>query len=161
MISKHNKICNVYNVYHFYKPSSNARSNHSDMITLFAGLTQKETITVLNQICEKIYAIENLASSLYTTVYNMFDQFVRPAGVAMPAIVELIKAKRKYKSAVDPDYKERGWRFPHSEWLIELDNDGLDERMLKEMTRTQVADIISRRQESWGAPVIVSFPELT
>lgn len=113
---------------------------------------------MLNQICEKIYAIENLASSLYTTVYNMFDQFVRPAGVAMPAIVELIKAKRKYKSGVDPDYKERGWRFPHSEWLIQLDNEGLDERILKEMTRTQVADIISRRQESWGAPVIVFFP---
>lgn len=114
---------------------------------------------MLNQICEKIYAIENLASSLYTTVYNMFDQFVRPAGVAMPAIVELIKAKRKYKSGVDPDYKERGWRFPHSEWLIQLDNEGLDERILKEMTRTQVADIISRRQESWGAPVIVFFLE--
>lgn len=82
----------------------------------------------------------------------MFDQFVRPVSTAMPAIAEIIKSKPKVKAALDPNHKERDWKEPFADWTVELGDDG-DERLLRELTRTQVSEIIKRRQQTWKPPV--------
>lgn len=108
---------------------------------------------MLKLILDKIHELEEGCSRLYTIVYNMFDQFARPIGAAMPVIAEVLKSKRKIKIGLDPDFKERSWKKPCVDWLIELDDAGDDERLLSEMTRSQVADIIRRRQAFWRPPV--------
>ena len=84
----------------------------------------------------------------------MYDQFARPVGAAMPAITEILKSKRKTKTATETEYKEQSWKMPHAEWLIVLDSKSGDERKLKEMTRTQIAELITSKHETaWRPPV--------
>lgn len=98
--------------------------------------------------------MEQGSSRLYTITYNTFEQFVKPVGAAMPAIAELIMRAKRRKGITEPENKDRDWKTPCSEWIIEIDSITGDERQLKEMTRTQVAEIIARKHKmSWKPPV--------
>ena len=111
-------------------------------------------VQILKQICNRIYELEHSTSRLYTVVYNVYEQFAKPTGAAMPALAELLKSKRKIRTATEPDFKERGWKTPFADWIIVLDPKSGDERLLKEMTRTQIAEIIAAKHEmSWKPPV--------
>lgn len=110
--------------------------------------------SILKQMCDRITDIEQGSSRLYTMVYNMYEDFIKPAGAAMPAIAEVLKSKRKIKAATDPDYKERGWKSPFADWIIVLDQKAGAECMLKDMTRTEVAETIMKKHEmAWKPPV--------
>ena len=116
--------------------------------------SDKNLYEIQKLICDRIYEIERGISRIYTVTYNMYDLFAKPVGAVMPAISELLKSKRKIKTATEPECKERGWKMPHADWLIVLDSKSGDERKLKEMTRTQVAELITNKHEtSWRPPV--------
>lgn len=114
----------------------------------------KSLYEIQKLICDRIYEIERGISRIYTVTYNMYDLFAKPVGAVMPAISELLKSKRKIKTTIEPECKERDWKMPHADWLIVLDSKSGDERKLKEMTRTQIAELITNKHEtSWRPPV--------
>lgn len=111
-------------------------------------------LEILKLIYNRIREMEHEISRLYVVTTKMYDYFARPVGVAMPAITELIKSKRKMKTATVPEYKERDWKMPYADWLIVLDSKAGDERNLREMTRSQIAELIASKHEtSWIPPV--------